>query len=51
MSWVPSAVAKLLGMPVHIIPQLLVSVGHPAVIPSPPERVFNEIYWFKAYNG
>ncbi|MBW2305070.1 MAG: nitroreductase family protein [Deltaproteobacteria bacterium] len=50
-SFHPGAVAKLLGMPEHILPHLLVSIGHPAKIPPPPERRFNGIYWFEAYNG
>ncbi|MBW2064349.1 MAG: nitroreductase family protein [Deltaproteobacteria bacterium] len=50
-SFHPGAVAKLLGMPAHVIPQLLVSIGHPAKIPPPPERLFDGIYWFEAYDG
>lgn len=50
-SFHPGAVGKLLGMPAHILPHLLVSVGHPAVTPQPPERLFEGIYWFEAYNG
>lgn len=45
------AVAKILGMPEHILPHLLVSVGHPAVDPPPPERLFEGIYWFEGYHG
>ena len=50
-SFHPGALAKLLGMPEHVQPQLIVSVGYPATEPSPPERLFKGIYWFEAYNG
>jgi len=50
-SFHPGALAKLLGMPEHIRPELMVSVGHPATEPSPPKRLFKGIYWFEAYNG
>ena len=50
-SFHPGAAAKLLGMPEQIVPYLMVIVGHPAVKPSPPKRLFEEVYWFEAYNG
>ena len=50
-SFHPGAVAKILGMPEHILPHLLVSVGHPNVDPPPPERLFEDIYWFESYHG
>lgn len=50
-SFHPGAVAKVLGMPESIQPQLLVSVGHPGNIPQPPARRFEDIIWFEAYDG
>jgi nitroreductase len=45
------AVVKVLGMPENILPNLMVSVGRPALDPPPPARLFDEIYWFEAYDG
>ena len=50
-SFHPGSVAKFLGLPDNIIPHLIVSVGRPAKDPPPPVRLFDEIYWFEAYNG
>lgn len=50
-SFHPGALAKLLGMPEQIVPHLMVTVGHPAVKPPPPKRLFKEVYWFEAYHG
>jgi nitroreductase len=50
-SFHPGAVAKVLGMPEGMQPHLMVSVGHPAVDPPPPARLFDEVYWFEEYHG
>jgi nitroreductase len=50
-SFHPTAVGKLLGMPEHIQPQLMVSVGQPAVSPKPPPRLFEEVIWWEKYDG
>jgi nitroreductase len=50
-SFHPGAVAKVLGMPESMQPHLMVSVGHPAVDPPPPARLFDEVYWFEEYHG
>ncbi|MBW2618705.1 MAG: nitroreductase family protein, partial [Deltaproteobacteria bacterium] len=50
-SFHPGAVGKLLNLPEHILPHLMVSVGHPALDPPPPPRLFDEIIWWETYNG
>jgi len=50
-SFHPGAVAKILGIPESLHPQLMVSVGHPGADPPPPARLFEEIIWFEEYHG
>ncbi len=50
-SFHPGAAGKLLKLPEHILPQLMVSVGHPAVDPPPPPRLFEEVIWWEVYSG
>jgi nitroreductase len=42
------AVGKLLHLPDHIQPQMLISVGVPAHSPKPPKRHF-DVVWFEEY--
>mgnify|MGYP005836247731 CR=1 FL=1 len=48
-SFHPAGVQKLLNLPRHIVPQLLLSVGWPHRIPRPPRRNF-DVLWFQEYN-
>ncbi|RIE16873.1 nitroreductase family protein [Candidatus Cryosericum septentrionale] len=47
-SFHPEAVQKITGLPVHIYPQLLISVGFPGENPPAPRRNPNVI-WFNSY--
>lgn len=47
-SFNPKAVQKILGLPEHIYPQLLITVGIPSEIPLPPKRNF-DVIWFNSY--
>jgi len=47
-SFHPEAVQKIIGLPVHIYPQLLISVGFPTENPPTPGRNPN-IIWFNSY--
>ncbi|MBW1927657.1 MAG: nitroreductase family protein [Deltaproteobacteria bacterium] len=50
-SFHPGAVGRILKLPDHILPQLIVSVGHPAANPPPPPRKFEELIWWETYGG
>ena len=50
-SFHPKAVGRLVKLPENILPQLLVSIGHPDMDPPPPPRLFEEIIWWEVYNG
>ncbi len=54
LSFHPGAVRKILGLPEEIVPQLLISVGHPARVPPPPPRTFEGLIhldrWGRPYN-
>ncbi len=43
-----AGIQKLLDLPPHIVPQILVSVGWPQHIPPPPRRNF-AVVWFQEY--
>jgi nitroreductase len=45
------AVQRILGLPEKIVPQLLVSVGHPKKTPNPPKRRTEGICFFEGYHG
>jgi nitroreductase len=45
------AVGKMVQLPENIQPQLLVSVGHPAMDPPPPDRKLKEVTWWEVYDG
>jgi nitroreductase len=47
-SFHPEAVQKITGLPAHIYPQLLISVGSPSEIPPAPRRNPNVI-WLNSY--
>lgn len=47
-SFHPEAVQKIIGLPAHIYPQLLISVGFPGETPPAPRRSPNVI-WFNSY--
>ena len=38
LSFHPGAVQKILSLPEEVVPQLLITVGHPANVPPPPPR-------------
>jgi len=38
LSFHPGAVQKILRLPEEVVPQLLITVGHPANVPPPPPR-------------
>jgi nitroreductase len=44
-----SAVRELVSAPAHVKPELLVTIGHPAESPKPPQRNRDVIFWEK-YN-
>jgi nitroreductase len=48
-SFHPGGVQKLLHLPEHIAPQLLISVGVPEVTPRAPTRNL-DVIWFQEYN-
>lgn len=43
-----NGVQKLLGLPDHIVPQMLISVGVADVVPKPATRNF-DVIWFQEY--
>jgi nitroreductase len=47
-SFHPEAVQAITGLPAHIYPQLLISVGFPGANPPAPKRNSNVI-WFNSY--
>jgi nitroreductase len=47
-SFHPVGVQKLLHLPDHILPQMLISVGVPEHAPRPPKRRF-DVIWFQEY--
>jgi nitroreductase len=49
-SFHPAGVQKLLNLPDHIAPQILISLGWPQHIPRPPRRNF-DVLWFQEYSG
>jgi nitroreductase len=49
-SFHPAGVQKLLNLPNHIVPQILISLGWPQSIPRPPRRNF-DFLWFQEYSG
>jgi nitroreductase len=50
LSFHPGGVGKLLNLPEHIVPQILVSVGVPDNIPRPPKRNL-DVLWFEEYTA
>jgi nitroreductase len=50
-SFHPKAVGKMVKLPEKVLPQLLVSVGYPAMDPSPPPRKLEEVTWWEVYDG
>jgi nitroreductase len=48
VSFHPEAVQKIIGLPAHIYPQLLISVGFPRENPPAPRRNPNVI-WLNSY--
>jgi nitroreductase len=44
-SFNPNAIREILGAPLHIQPELLITVGFPKHIPKPPERNREVIFW------
>jgi len=51
LSFHKKGVQKLLNLPDHIVPELIVILGYPAETPKPPERKFEEVYFFEEYKG
>jgi nitroreductase len=47
-SFNPEAIQKILGLPEHIFPQLLITVGIPGEIPPAPKRNL-DVIWFNSY--
>ena len=50
-SFHPKAVGKMVKLPEKVLPHLLVSVGYPAMDPSPPPRILEEVTWWEVYDG
>lgn len=52
-SFSPRAVAALLGLPDHVVPELLVSVGYPAEVPPAPRRrdLSEILHWGRYVTG
>lgn len=48
-SFHPGATQQILGLPEHIVPQLLISIGVPQKIPSAPKRNL-EVLWINEYS-
>lgn len=51
LSFHKKGVQKLLSLPNHIVPELIVILGYPGESPKPPERKFEEVYFFEEYRG
>lgn len=51
LSFHKKGVQKLLNLPDHIVPELIVILGYPAERPKPPERKFEGVYFFEEYKG
>jgi len=48
-SFNPEAIQKILDLPEHISPQLLITVGIPGKIPTAPKRNL-DVIWFNSYD-
>lgn len=48
-SFHPGGMAKLLKLPDHIVPQLLITVGVPERVPPAPKRRL-DVIWFEEYS-
>lgn len=42
-----SAIKEILEAPEHISPELIITLGYPALIPQPPPRMRDAIFWQK----
>lgn len=51
LSFHKKGVQKLVKLPDHIVPELIVILGYPAESPKPPERKFEEVYFLEEYKG
>ncbi len=52
LSFNPRAIAQILKLPEHIYPELIVSVGYPKTIPSPPKRPdLKEVVFYEEYGN
>ncbi|MEE9192804.1 nitroreductase family protein [Candidatus Aerophobetes bacterium] len=49
LSFHEKGVQTLLKLPGHIVPELVISLGYPAESPKPPQRKFEEVYFFEEY--
>jgi nitroreductase len=51
LSFHKGGLKRLLKLPEHIVPELIISLGYPAEAPKPPERKFAEVYFLEEYSG
>jgi len=49
LSFHKKGIQKLLNLPEHIVPELLIPLGYPAENPKPPKRKFEEVTFFNEY--
>ena len=49
LSFHKEGVQTLLNLPGRLVPELVISLGYPAESPKPPQRKFEEVYFFEEY--
>ena len=49
LSFHKKGIQKLLNLPEHIVPELLITLGYPAEDPKPPKRKYEEVTFFNEY--
>jgi nitroreductase len=49
LSFHEKGIQKLLNLPEHIVPELLITLGYPAESPRPPKRRLKEVTFFNEY--
>lgn len=51
-SFNPKAIAKILNLPDHIYPELIISLGYPKIIPPPPKRPnLEEVVFYEEFRS
>jgi len=51
LSFHKKGIQRLINLPEHIVPELLITLGYPAESPTPPKRKFEEVTFFNEYQA